>query len=312
MLMIAPTVFLPTYAQSVLGLSPTAAGFVLSAMTLSWPVSAALSNRVYLRIGFRQSAIVGMSLAALILFAFPLLPYPGAAWQPALIMLLLGGALGLFQLPLIVGVQSSVGWAERGTATGSILFCRQVGQSVGAALFGAAANATVAARLADAPDSLGGDLPDDLDSVSRALEHPGELSAEAADYLRRTVDDSVDHVYLGAALAAVLTVLALLLLAPRVFPTHVDDPTTPATDSPAPSGTPAATATSAASDVPAASATSAASEAPATSEAPAALNTSVALDAPDGPEPPADGPTGGPTGEPTSGSASGGPRGDAR
>lgn len=37
MLMIAPTVFLPTYAQSVLGLSPTAAGFVLSAMTLSWP-----------------------------------------------------------------------------------------------------------------------------------------------------------------------------------------------------------------------------------------------------------------------------------
>ncbi|MFD4999010.1 MFS transporter [Streptomyces buecherae] len=290
LLMIAPTVFLPTYAQSVLGLSPTAAGFVLSAMTLSWPVSAALSSRVYLRIGFRQSAIVGMSLAALVLFAFPLLPYPGSAWQPALIMLLLGGALGLFQLPLIVGVQSSVGWAERGTATGSILFCRQVGQSVGAALFGAVANATMAARLADAPDSLGGDLPDDLDSVSRALEHPGELSAEAADYLRRAVDDSVDYVYLGAALAAVLAVLALLLLAPRVFPTHVDDPTTPATDSPA------------ASDASAAANTPAASDAPTTSGAPAAPG------APDHPEPPVDGPAGGaPTG-PTGG----GPRGDAR
>lgn len=290
LLMIAPTVFLPTYAQSVLGLSPTAAGFVLSAMTLSWPISAALNSRVYLRIGFRQSAIVGMSLAALILFAFPLLPYPGSAWQPALIMLLLGGALGLFQLPLIVGVQSSVGWAERGTATGSILFCRQVGQSVGAALFGAVANATMAARLADAPDSLGGDLPDDLDSVSRALEHPGELSAEAADYLRRAVDDSVDYVYLGAALAAVLAVLALLLLAPRVFPTHVDDPTAPATDSPTTSEA------SATADTPAAS------DAPTTSEAPAAPG------APDHPEPPVDGPAGGaPTG-PTGG----GPRGDAR
>ncbi|WP_184576039.1 MDR family MFS transporter [Streptomyces zagrosensis] len=232
LLMIAPTVFLPTYAQSVLGLSPTAAGFVLSVMTLSWPISAALSSRVYLRVGFRQCALLGIGLAALILLAFPLLPYPGSPWQPALIMFLLGAALGLFQLPLIIGVQSSVGWAERGTATGSILFCRQVGQSVGAALFGAVANATMAARLADAPDAIAGDLPEDLDSVSRALEHPGELSAEAADYLRRAMDASVDYVYLGAALAAVLSLLALILLAPRVFPTHGEEPvggTTPPT-----------------------------------------------------------------------------------
>ncbi|MGY3682253.1 multidrug resistance protein [Streptomyces sp. TE33382] len=79
LLMVAPTVFLPTYAQAVLGLGPIAAGFVLSVMTLSWPVSAALSNRVYHRIGFRLTAIIGMSAALLILLAFPLLPYPGAA-----------------------------------------------------------------------------------------------------------------------------------------------------------------------------------------------------------------------------------------
>lgn len=123
LLMVAPTVFLPTYAQSVLGLGPIAAGFVLSVMTLSWPVSAALSNHVYNRIGFRQTAIIGITLAGLILLAFPLLPYPGEPWQPTLIMLLLGGALGLFQLPLIVGVQSTVGWSERGTTTASVLFC---------------------------------------------------------------------------------------------------------------------------------------------------------------------------------------------
>ena len=60
-------------------------------------------------------------------------------------MLLLGAALGLFQLPLIVGVQSTVGWSERGTTTASVLFCRQVGQSIGAALFGAVANGVLAA-----------------------------------------------------------------------------------------------------------------------------------------------------------------------
>ncbi|NUP44594.1 MAG: MFS transporter [Streptomyces sp.] len=226
LLMIAPTVFLPTYGQSVLGLGPIAAGFVLSAMTLSWPISAALSSRVYNRIGFRRCAITGIACAALVLLAFPLLPYPGAdpdaAWQPALIMLALGAALGLFQLPLIIWVQSSVRWAERGTATASILFCRLVGQCVGAAVFGAVANATLADRLDEAPPAIRTGLPDDLDGVSRALEHPATLTDQAADYLRRAVDTAVDHVYVGSAGAAVLALLALLFLAPRRTATGPD------------------------------------------------------------------------------------------
>lgn len=219
LLMIAPTVFLPTYAQSVLGLGPIAAGFVLSAMTLTWPISAALSDRVYNRVGFRRTAITGMSFALLVLLAFPLLPFPGQAWQPALLMLLLGGALGLFQLPLIIAVQGSVGWSERGTATASILFCRQLGQSVGAALFGALANGILTNRLADAP---GNGLPRDLDSVAHALDDPAALTARAAEFLRRAVDSAVDAVFLGAAGAAALCLLVLLFVAPRRFPVHQD------------------------------------------------------------------------------------------
>ncbi|MET9434774.1 MFS transporter [Streptomyces sp. NPDC006551] len=220
LLMVAPTVFLPTYSQAVLGLGPIAAGFVLSAMTLSWPLTAALSNRVYNRIGFRLTAVIGISLALLVLLAFPFLPFPGEPWQPALLMLLLGGALGLFQLPLIVGVQSTVPYEERGTTTASVLFCRQVGQSVGAALFGAVANGVLAARL-------GGD-GGDLDSLARALDAPGSLTASAADHLRRAVDAAVDYVYLGAAAAAAIALVVLLTLAPRRFPVlkDADDQTT--------------------------------------------------------------------------------------
>ncbi|MFF7182717.1 MFS transporter [Streptomyces sp. NPDC008121] len=213
LLMVAPTVFLPTYAQAVLGLGPIAAGFVLSAMTLSWPVTAALSNRVYNRIGFRSTAVLGISLALAVLLAFPFLPFPGEPWQPALLMLLLGGALGFFQLPLIVGVQSTVPYQERGTTTASVLFCRQVGQSVGAALFGAVANGVLAARLGG-----GGDL----DSLARALETPGSLTDSAADHLRRAVDAAVDYVYLGAAGAAAIALVVLLTLAPRRFPVLTD------------------------------------------------------------------------------------------
>jgi multidrug resistance protein len=204
LLMVAPAVFLPTYAQSVLGLAPVAAGFVLSVWTLSWPLSAALSQHVYRRIGFRDTALLGIGLATLVLCAFPFLPYPGSWWQPTLLMLLLGGALGLFQLPLIVGVQSTVGWSERGTTTASVLFCRQTGQTLGASLFGAVANGVLAARLGGAGD---------LDSVTRALD-----AGTAPEATRRAIAEAVHAVYLGAAGAAALAFLVLLCVAPRRFP----------------------------------------------------------------------------------------------
>ncbi|WP_432135498.1 MFS transporter [Streptomyces sp. bgisy154] len=204
LLMVAPTVFLPTYAQAVLGLGPVTAGFVLSVWTLSWPVSAAFSQHVYRRIGFRDTALLGIGAAALILLAFPFLPYPGAPWQPTLLMLLLGGALGLFQLPLIVGVQSTVGWSERGTTTASVLFCRQSGQTVGAAVFGAVANGVLAGRLGGAGS---------LDAVAHGLD-----TGTASETTRRAVADAVRAVYLGASCAAALAFVALLVLAPRRFP----------------------------------------------------------------------------------------------
>nr|WP_157597588.1 MFS transporter [Streptacidiphilus rugosus] len=218
MLMIAPMVFLPTYAQSVLGLAPVAAGFVLSVWTISWPISAALSNRVYRRIGFRNTSLIGASVGTALLLAFPLLPYRGAAWEPALLMLLLGGGLGLFQLPLIIGVQSSVPWHERGTATASVLFCRQVGQSLGGVLFAVIANTTLTGRLRDAPSSLRDGLPHGLDQIAGSLIHSGGLSGAATDYLRHALAAAVSHVYLGAGIAAALSVIVLATVTPKRFP----------------------------------------------------------------------------------------------
>lgn len=85
---------------------------------------------------------------------------------------------------------------------------------MGAALFGAVANGVLASRLGSAGD---------LDSVSHALENPAALTADAADQLRRAVDAAVDHVYLGAAVAAGLSLLVLLFVAPRRFPVLDDN-----------------------------------------------------------------------------------------
>ncbi|MEO7937134.1 MAG: MFS transporter, partial [Burkholderiaceae bacterium] len=54
--MIGPSTYLPIFGQSVLGLGAIAAGFVLASMSIGWPVASSLSGRLYLRIGFRDTA----------------------------------------------------------------------------------------------------------------------------------------------------------------------------------------------------------------------------------------------------------------
>jgi EmrB/QacA subfamily drug resistance transporter len=215
-LTIAPTVFLPTYAQSVLGLDPLRAGFVLAVMSVAWPVSAAFSQHVYRRIGFRQSAMAGMAVACPVLLAFPALSGTRSPWLPALVSLALGAALGITQLPLIVGVQSTVPPSERGTATASILFCRQLGSSIGAAVFGSLANTILNSRLQAVSSGLPSAGDRTLDTLTSTLASPA-TPASAAGPLRDALATAVDWVYVGAAAAAALAVAALFL-APRRFP----------------------------------------------------------------------------------------------
>src|SRR5699024_7580844 len=68
----------------------------------------------------------------------------------------IGLGMGLTAAPTLIAAQSSVGWADRGVVTASNIFLRSMGSAVGAAVFGAIANAVVGsgevdpARLTDA------------------------------------------------------------------------------------------------------------------------------------------------------------------
>jgi MFS family permease len=74
--MMGPNTYLPTFGQSVLGLGAIAAGLVLASMSIGWPVASSWSGRLYLRIGFRDTALCGAVLVVLAAAGFLLLPYP--------------------------------------------------------------------------------------------------------------------------------------------------------------------------------------------------------------------------------------------
>jgi EmrB/QacA subfamily drug resistance transporter len=208
--------YLPTYAQGVLGAGPVVAGFAVAALTIGWPLAASQSGRLYLRIGFRDTALVGSVFVVAGAVLAAVLTDHSSIWTAAAAAFVLGVGLGLSASPTVVAVQSVVGWEHRGVVTGAIMFSRSLGSAVGVAVFGAIANATLARRFADPPAGLAGQLPGDADAgrlILDASTDPGR--SPAAEYVRLSLFDATHHVFLGLVVLAVLTVAAILLMPRR-------------------------------------------------------------------------------------------------
>jgi len=141
--------YVPLFVQDVLGYGPLVAGFALAALTLGWPISASQAGKVYLRVGFRMCALIG---TALVLFGSALLLLLGegsSVWAVGAYCLVIGLGMGLTAAPTLIAAQSSVGWSERGVVTANNIFLRSLGSALGAAVFGAIANAIIGGDTVD-------------------------------------------------------------------------------------------------------------------------------------------------------------------
>ncbi|MGB3374692.1 MAG: MFS transporter [Microbacterium sp.] len=179
-LLIGVTSFAPAYLEGSLGIVPLLSGLAVAALTLGWPIASGMSGRLYLRIGFRRTAMIGMGLAALAAAGLALTgPWP-SPFTVAAIAFLLGAGLGLTSAPSLIAAQASVGWGQRGVVTGMNAFARSAGSAVGVAVLGAISNAVIAQ----------GAGPQDP----------------------ATIVSASTWVFVGAAIAAVLTFFAVLFM----------------------------------------------------------------------------------------------------
>jgi EmrB/QacA subfamily drug resistance transporter len=211
-----PTMYLPVFAQSVTEVGAMAAGFILASMSITWPLSSSLSGNLYLRIGFRNTALCGIIIVIIGASSFLFLPFPGPIWALVAIQMILGAGFGLITTPLMVGVQSTVVWGQRGVVTGANMFSRYFGQSIGAAVFAAIFNSVITDKITDAPVALQSELPS-VNKVVEVLQAHNSVS-DVNLYLREAFFEATHNVYAGMVVAAVIT-LTILLLTPAKFPT---------------------------------------------------------------------------------------------
>jgi MFS family permease len=140
MAMMGITTFLPVYVQGVLHRTPVVAGLALTMMMVGWPIGATLTAKSFHRFALRQMFVFGGAVLPLGAIAFVLLTPESTPVVAAIGSAILGLGMGVSSVSSLVIIQEIAAPSQRGSATASNLFSRNLGNTLGATLFGAVLN----------------------------------------------------------------------------------------------------------------------------------------------------------------------------
>jgi EmrB/QacA subfamily drug resistance transporter len=190
--------YLPIYLQNVEGHSATTAGLLMTPMMAGVLITSITSGQLISRTGrYRPFPIIGTAVMTVGLVLLSRLEVGTSTVLAGLYMLVMGLGIGMVMQVLVLVAQNAVDYRNLGVATsGSTLF-RQVGGSIGVAMFGAIFANQLAANLAEKIPP-GAQLPAAVDPV--AIKH---LPAELHDLYVQALTDSLRPVFLTAATIAV-------------------------------------------------------------------------------------------------------------
>ncbi|WP_329294894.1 MFS transporter [Streptomyces pseudovenezuelae] len=212
--------YLPTFLQMVDGASATESGLLMLPMMAGIVGASVVAGQLITHTGhYRIWPILGSALSAVGMWLLSHLEVDTPRLHYSIWMAVLGTGIGMVMPVLILAVQNSVRPADLGTATSANNYFRQIGGSVGAAIFGT----LFADRLADAleqrlPTANG--LPDP-ESITPQLVHG--LPPALRDGYIRAYADAMPRIFLYLVPVLVLGLLIAFFLKEKPLVSHSAD-----------------------------------------------------------------------------------------
>ena len=199
--------FVPLYLQNVKGHSPTVSGLLLTPMMAGILVTSIGSGQLISRFGrYKPFPIAGTAIMAVGLFLLSRLHVGTPTLVGGAYLLVLGLGLGLVLQVLVLVAQNAVDYEYLGVASSGATLFRQIGGSIGVALFGAIFANRLAHELAATVPS--GVQRPSMPSPAALRDLPPALHAVYAT----AITEALHPVFLAAAgIAAVGFVLAWFL-----------------------------------------------------------------------------------------------------
>jgi MFS family permease len=146
-------------------------------MLVGWPIASTLGGRLLLRVGYRPLVRTGFAALMLSSIALALLLREGASLVIlGATMFVMGAGMGFANTALMIAVQESATWEERGVATASTIFFRTIGGALAVGGLGGVLAAAMGPHVSSselnqllAPDHGAGLAHDLIVQLSQAL-----------------------------------------------------------------------------------------------------------------------------------------------
>ncbi|MCX6490949.1 MAG: MDR family MFS transporter [Rhodococcus sp.] len=127
---------LPQYLQVVKGSSPTLAGYQTLPLVGALMIASIVSGSIISKTGrYKIFPIVGTALMAIAMFTFHYVHADTPLWQTMVVMGVFGLGLGSMMQPLTLAIQNAMPPKDMGVSTSAATFFRQIGATVGVAVF---------------------------------------------------------------------------------------------------------------------------------------------------------------------------------
>ena len=155
--MFASILYIPQYQQIVRGNSPTESGLLMLPLVVGILVASMTSGRLISKTGhYKPFPIIGTLVLALGLWLFSHLGLQTSHVLLSLWMLVIGAGLGLFMQVATLAVQNSTARENLGVATSTVTFFRNLGGSLGGAIFGSVLISRLSAHIHEVLPQAGG------------------------------------------------------------------------------------------------------------------------------------------------------------
>ncbi|MBV7503911.1 MFS transporter [Bacillus sp. sid0103] len=200
--------FLPTFVQGVMEQTPIVAGFTLTTMSIGWPIASTIAGRLLITIGYRKTSIIGGLLLIIGSIVFVTMSASSGPLWAAAGSFFVGGGMGLTSTAFIVSIQSTVGWEQRGIATASNMFMRNLGNTIGAALLGGILNNRLSHYFSQKDHTFS---VDDVNKLLKSTEREN-LSESVRNFLQNGLTHSLHFVYYVVLAVAIISLLLIFFI----------------------------------------------------------------------------------------------------
>jgi EmrB/QacA subfamily drug resistance transporter len=137
MVMFSTSLFLPLFMQSVIGVSATQSGSLLTPMMVMWSVGSVAGGQLVARTGrYKLLALIGLAILGAGIFLLAGMHGDTTRLIAVRNMILVGIGMGLTMPVYTLIIQNAAPQRQIGVATAATQFFRQIGGTVGAAIFG--------------------------------------------------------------------------------------------------------------------------------------------------------------------------------